>query len=122
QTGQDWCLFVDATTMQNVSAAQVNDALGGISLITSHTTVPEWTPSGGVPQVTVEVSGDVTVPDPLSGQFTMQLVINFAIGGTTTSTYLLELITWSWNASTGLGSADTKEVAKVQSVFNSTGF
>jgi hypothetical protein len=122
QTGQDWCLFVDATTMQNVSAAKVNNALDGISLITSHTTMPEWTPSGGVPQVSVSIYGDVTVPDPLIGLFTMQLVINFAIGGTTTSTYLLELITWSWNASTGLGSADTKEEAKVQSVFDSTGF
>ena len=38
QTGQDWCLFVDSTTMQNVASASVGSALSTVSLITSHTT------------------------------------------------------------------------------------
>ena len=126
QAGQDWCLFVDAATMQNVSAAQVNNSLGGIALITSHTTSAVWAPSGMVPHVDVTVTGKVTVPDPLDGDFEMDLGIDFELGGKVVSllivSYLAEIITWSWNASTGLSSADSKEEAKVQGVFNSTGF
>ena len=79
-----------------------------------------------VPHVDVTVTGKVTVPDPLDGDFEMDLGIDFELGGKVVSllivSYLAEIITWSWNASTGLSSADSKEEAKVQGVFNTTGF
>ena len=124
QTGQDWCLFVDSTTMQNVASASVDSALSTVSLITSHTTSATWAPSGTVPQVNVAVAGKVTVPDPLDGSFYMNLSIDFSLQPLIPfpDTELLETVTWSWDAQTGYGPANVDEVQKVAAVLNPASF
>ncbi len=64
-SGQNWCLFVDAATVQSLVVTNVNNALGAIAEITSHTTTAAWVPSGSVPHVNITIRGKVTVPDPL---------------------------------------------------------
>jgi hypothetical protein len=130
QSGQEWCIFIDATTMQNLSAAKVNHTLGGISLITSHTTTAEWAPSGTVPIVKVTVTGKVTIPDPFSGSFRMYLEIQFGIEAIPAlvdhvpvlDLVLTELVSWAWVPETGQESVNAKEAAEVLTQFNSTGF
>ena len=68
QSGQDWCLFVDADTMVTVVKTKMDTMLAKVSSqITSHATSAAWTPSGTTPEMTVSVAGKAQVPDPFSG-------------------------------------------------------
>jgi hypothetical protein len=126
QSGQDWCVFIDAATVQALVATKVNTALAAITRITSHTTTSVWAPEGTAPHINVTITGKVTVPDPLDGDFEMDMGVDFQISSALSKSgevwSLVELITWVWNASTGFFVGNNIETGIVESVFLKTGF
>lgn len=80
QVGQDWCLFVDANTMDQLVKTKLSAALKALgSEITSATIGATWTPTGTTPEVTVSVTGKAQVPDPFSGDVFVELLVVFGL-------------------------------------------
>ncbi len=80
QMGQDWCLFVEATTVQQLVTTKLDTMIAGLGKeITSHTTKATWSPSGSTARVIVSVDGKAQVPDPFAGNVHVGMVVDFGL-------------------------------------------
>jgi hypothetical protein len=80
QSGQDWCLFVDANTMVQLVKTKLSAAIKALgSEITSATIGAAWTPTGTTPEVSVSATGKAQVPDPFSGDVFVELLVVFGL-------------------------------------------
>jgi hypothetical protein len=80
QMGQDWCLFVDAATMQQLVTTRLDTVITGLGQqITSHTTTAVWAPQGSIPQVIVSIDGKAQVPDPFAGNVHVGMIVDFSL-------------------------------------------
>ena len=80
QMGQDWCMFVEAATMQQLVTTKLDTMITGLGKeITSHTTKATWSPSGSTARVIVSVDGKAQVPDPFAGNVHVGMIVDFGL-------------------------------------------
>ncbi|GGM90506.1 hypothetical protein GCM10011609_29400 [Lentzea pudingi] len=61
---EDWCLFVDDASMGDLASRGIADALH--ARLTGPAVVPHWRPRHGRPNLDIDYSGKVDVPDPFT--------------------------------------------------------
>lgn len=110
QSGQDWCLFADANTMEALAKSKLNPMLSKLDSFLTSVSPPTvgWAPSGSTPALNVVLDGEAPVPDPFSGH--VRLSANVVIG--LLHTFILNdgigsdlTFDVSWQADINLGSA-----------------
>lgn len=80
QAGQDWCLFIDAASMQQLVTTQLNTVIKNLGQqITSFTPKAIWAPQGTTPEVIVTVDGKAQVPDPFAGNVHVGMTVDFGL-------------------------------------------
>lgn len=123
QPGQQWCFLINSATMQNLAVARVNAILPTLHQpITSSATSAAWAPAGTVPHVNVTVTGNVDVPDPLSGNFEMDLGIDFDLQTPFGLAELEQIVTWNFSISTGVAIVDAIIELEFEEQFNPASF
>lgn len=108
QSGQDWCLFVDADAMEALAKSKLDAMLSKLDSFLTSATPPTvaWAPSGSTPELKVGLKGEAPVPDPFSGDVTLGanivigLVHTFIVNDGIGSDLTFDV---SWNADINLG-------------------
>jgi hypothetical protein len=109
QAGENWCVFLDAATMQSLTKSKLNKPLSQLSGhgMTGVNVSTSWAPSGTTPHVNIKITGAAQVPNPFSGKVEVDLGVDFLLqrvipkSPSASPDDLEELV--NWNLSIDLG-------------------